>query len=108
MTRYLVKVSPDRNAYLEWSTIVGNAVSFGDREYYLTESDETRLARTDKHGTSSYDRFFGWDDTYLIVANNQPNTDGMLPRQRLPDLYDLFERDTEAPIPSEWLEPFED
>lgn len=114
MPKFLLKVSPDRDAYIEWSTIVDAPVQFGTREECVEEFGEERVARTDRNGTSALyfhwleleDQEGGWRDEHLTVMNGAEVT-GLLPRSRLSDLYDLLDNDPEALIPAEWIEPFE-
>ena len=112
MARYIVKASPDRDAYFMWSTEVDFPVGFGTREEMLTESSvtEERMERADSNGTSAQwsgvpmdKQKFGWHDGEFLVAS-----DGLwnLPRTRLIDLWDLWDQDEDcAHIPLEWMTP---
>lgn len=111
MPRFLMKVAPDRDAYVEWSTVVEAPTAIGSRAAFVAELGEERLAWTDAQGTSA--QWFewlpptqqdgGWDDRGQIYQQR-----GFLPRARLADLYDLLDADPNAEVPDEWLEPFED
>ena len=111
MPRFIIKVSPDRDAYVEWSTVVDAPVSVGNRAAYAAEHGEDRLRRTDEAGTSA--RYFdwllpeeqagGWVDPYLICEGA-----GTLPRERLGDVFDLLVADPDARIPDEWCTKWED
>ena len=83
MPRYLMKVAPDQDLYVEWSTVVDNITWAGTREELLVfarserwKGDvEERIARTDREGTSAM--FFdeppqegSWDDAQLLVTND--------------------------------------
>lgn len=112
MPTYIIKVHPDRDAYMEWSTIVDAPTSIGTRADYLAENDETRLARTDLQGTSARHwkrqpprrQFCGWDDTEGPIYMQR----GYLPRAHFADVYDLLDQDIDAEIPPDWLTPLED
>lgn len=111
MPRFLIKVAKDRDAYIEWSTIVEAPAAIGNRADFLAGNDEERLARTDAQGTSAM--YFdwlppekqegGWDCSGLIYMQL-----GFLSRARFADVYDLLSVDINASIPAEWLEPFDD
>ena len=110
MPRYILKATRDRDAYIEWSTVVDAAVSFGTRADYVAQFGEERIARTDTNGTSAM--FFdwlsgpeqagGWDDDELIVMEGS-EVPGVMPRERLGDLYDLLINDVIAKIPAAWV-----
>lgn len=119
MPRFLIKATRDRDAYLEWSTIVDAPVSIGTRAGYVTQYGEERLSRTDEHGTSAM--YFdwlpgdqqqgGWADEALLIANIIPPEfplGALLPRTRLGDLYDLLTKDVNATVPADWVTPFDD
>lgn len=118
MGRTIIKVAKDRDAYIEWSSVVEAPVAFGTREDFLTYRGAeprgwiaSRFDRADQCGTSAM--FFGWlppeqqeggwEDPGLIYMQR-----GVLPRNRMSDLYDLLMADANAEIPSDWLIPFED
>lgn len=115
MPRFLIKATRDRDAYIEWSTVTDSPVSIGTRAEYAAAFGESRLARTDRNGTSA--KWFdaqhgeleegGWADESLIVVEGAEHP-GMLPRERLGDLYDLLSADINAPIPADWVTPFPD
>lgn len=115
MPRFILKATPDRDAYIEWSTVVDAPVGIGTRAEYAAVFGESRMARTDRNGTSA--KWFdarhgeleegGWADESLIVMEGAEQP-GHLPRERLGDLYDLLSADINAPIPADWIEPFDD
>lgn len=115
MAYYIVKVSPDRDAYLEWSTYTDTVAGIFTKNEYIEErpNEADRMDRADRYGSSAnwpgvdpHKQIFGWNDEDFLVMSNP--TQGFLPRTRLPDLYDLLDADIEAHIPSEWLAPLED
>ena len=111
MPSFILKADPQRDAYIEWSTVVDAPTDVGDRAYFLTKNAEDRMARADEAGTSA--RYFdwlppeeqagGWVDPYLIYEGA-----GTLPRERLGDVFDLLVADPDARIPDEWLHQWED
>lgn len=117
MPRFLTKVAPDRDAYIEWSTVVDSPVGIGTRTECAAQGwEDWRLDQTDKNGTSAMwfdwlpgrEQQGGWDDDYLLVAEAAEKTIGTLPRQRLGDLYDLLAEDINAKVPQDWLGPWGD
>ena len=115
MPRFIIKVSPDRDAYVEWSTVVDAPVSVGNRAAYAAEHGEDRLRRTDEAGTSA--RFFdwlppeeqegGWADP-VLVCTSRGGFPAALPRVRLGDVFDLIMADPGAHIPDHWLTQWKD
>lgn len=111
MPQFIIKADRERDAYIEWSTVVDAPVAIGTRADFLAESAEERMARTDAQGTSARGYNWlpptqqegGWDDDGLIYMQR-----GTLPRSRLGDLFDLLDADINAEVPDEWLTPFED
>lgn len=51
MGRYILKV-PDRDLYVEWSSIVEAPLMWGTREEFLEDFEEERLDRADALGSS--------------------------------------------------------
>lgn len=102
MGRIIIKAAPDRDLYVEWSTIVEAPVFIGGRAETLAhlhreqeggDAPEVRLARVDETGTSakgSYAWFGAWDDEGLIYEQR-----GSVPRERLCDFLDAYLRDDE-------------
>lgn len=98
MPTYVLKVDPDLDLYVEWSTVVDDACRVGTRAEMLEtlrravppgydpqpgSAPEDRLRRADESGTtalwpSAVDPFGGWGDRYLMVQQR-----GLLPRGRL-------------------------
>lgn len=112
MPRFIIKVARDRDAYLEWSTVVEAPVAIGSRAAFAAEHGEVRLARTDRQGTSAmyYDwlpptqQEGGWDDAAGLIYMQR----GYLRRDRFGDLYDLLDADIDAEVPDDMLVPVED
>lgn len=55
--RFIVKPSPDRDEYVEWSTIVEAPMRIGSRADFVRELGQgvaSRLDRADETGTTSY------------------------------------------------------
>lgn len=112
MPHFIIKAARDRDAYLEWSTVVEAPVAIGSRAAFVVEHGEARLERADVQGTSA--QFFdwpsptqqegGWDDAEGLIYMQR----GFLRRDRFADLYDLLATDINAEIPDEMLTPFED
>lgn len=86
MGRYLMKCAPDRDLYVEWSSVVDNAVWVGTRSeaLRLPQTDPERLDRTDQTGTSTlwetegYPREGSWDDASIHVSNTERRDDGVI------------------------------
>lgn len=75
MPSYIVKPERDVDFYINWSTIVDAPLSWGTRaevEASRVESPADRFERADATGTSSFDGFFGWDETEFDVENTGP------------------------------------
>lgn len=90
MGRYIVKPVAERDFYVEYSTIVDNWVSCGDRETMLFfRIEEKRLARADALGSSSWEGF----DSF---ASRSP--EGMLFRG-------VGDREDDFHVPWEGIEP---
>lgn len=123
MGSQIIKVSPDRDLYMEWSSIVEAPTFFGTRAetaVYLAEPKqglhettiahedavEQRLARADLTGSSAYSPLgCDWDDHGEIYQQQ-----GYLPRARFGEFADRFlaaGEDAEPDV-SDLLEPFED
>jgi hypothetical protein len=116
MPSYVLKADPNRDLYVEWSTIVDDATFIGTREemlaYLQTErpgggihAPEARLHRADEMGTScmwkvaGHPRLGAWEDPRLLVAQY-----GYLRRSDLA-LYAMLADDEQAA--RALLEPFE-
>lgn len=107
MSHIIIKVSPDVDRYVEWSTVLDGPTAIGTRADMLREimatndqpagDIEKRLRRADMTGTSAvgtFELFGSWSDTGFVVENR-----GWLPRAKLGeflDLYDLDEDDNSA------------
>ncbi|MFE9099867.1 hypothetical protein [Actinomadura geliboluensis] len=71
MPYYILKPDPDRDLYVEWSTIVDAPVGHGTRAEWVAEGiAPARLDRADRTGTSAYRPLAvgAWDDAELMVA----------------------------------------
>ena len=109
MPQFIIKADRERDAYIEWSTVVEAPIAIGTRADFVAESAEERMARTDTQGTSArwYDwlpptqQEGGWDDHEGLIYMQR----GFLPRSRFGDLYDLLSADINAEVPDEWLTP---
>jgi hypothetical protein len=85
MPAYLMKCEPDRDLYVEWSTVVDNLTWVGSRAEALRlgQTDEERVARTDRTGTSTLWRVEGypqegsWDDPTILVCNTERRDEGV-------------------------------
>jgi hypothetical protein len=116
MPRYLVKVTPDEDLYVEWSTIVDAPTAWGTREEmfeYLLRWDqkkeeyarpeiEERFARADEYGTSSLHRDYDWDDDEFMYLQS-----GLVPRARLAEFLHSFNPEDQS-FDESLLFPFED
>lgn len=111
MGRQIVKVAPDVDAYLEWSSIVDAPVWAGTRDELLeylvgehehrgavdlrdVEAVRERIARADETGSSGHAPFgYGWTtEEMLVMEGGGP---GMLPRARLGEAYALLRAEME-------------
>lgn len=116
MGRIIIKAAPDRDLYVEWSTIVEAPVFIGDRAETLAhlkrneergqrfDAPEARLKRADQTGTSAkadYSWFGAWDDNGLIYQQR-----GTVWRENLPAFLDAYQRDDEKAALL-LVEPFE-
>jgi hypothetical protein len=104
MPSFILKVTPDRDLYVKWSTIVENMTRSGTRAEFLEHlaavqpdllddpghCPEARLARADAYGTSAltHPPDGGWDDKSLIVDQR-----GILPRADLEAYVDAIVAD---------------
>ncbi len=121
MGTIILKVDPDRDLYVEWSSVVESPTYIGTRAEFLAyltheipdgysplpgNSPEDRLARADETGTSACygtpPHFGAFDAGGFIVEQR-----GVLPRADLGRFVDalLAENETTA---YELLQPFED
>ena len=106
MGQCIVKVAPDVDRYVVWSSVVDAPVSYScTREQVLQwavedwherpEQAEAHVVRADTYGSSDRAIGFGrWDDEDLQVVHGSPD-DGWyhLPRARLADYMDALDRD---------------
>jgi len=123
MGTIILKVAPDQDLYVAWSSIVEAPVGFGTRAEMLADlrrdwhrahpdciprpgtGPEVRLERADATGTSAYrDGDYapgGWDDKELIYEQR-----GILARSKLGLMVELLAAERETAV---WdlLEPFD-
>lgn len=72
MPTYIVKPNPDRDLYVEWSTVVENLTGVGTRAQIGGAED--RMARADETGSSAaggMKGYRGWDDGQFLVTNTE-------------------------------------
>lgn len=119
MGQCIVKVAPDVDRYVVWSSIVDAPVSYScTREQALAwavedwrerpDQAEAHVARADKYGSSDRAVGFGrWDDEHLTVMEGSPD-DGWyhLRRDRLGAYMDALDRD-DVPAAQALLECWE-
>ncbi|NEA21598.1 hypothetical protein [Actinomadura bangladeshensis] len=87
MPLYILKPEPDRDLYIEWSTIVDAPVGHGTRAEWVADGiAPARLDRADRTGTSAYRPLDvgAWDDAELMVAEPLGRR-RLLPRDHLID-----------------------
>lgn len=112
MPSYIVKIKPDHDLYVYWSTIVEGPIAIGTRtelaDYLRTRAHHVsaelaapeRFDRADNTGTSSIDRFYDWSNEGFIVEQY-----GTVKRSDIPELMRcMAERIDYAHL----LTPFED
>ena len=117
MPSFVVKVAPDVDQYVVWSTVTESPHAWGTRdeiaEYLTSEAGqqvheyqpppiEERFARADLNGTSAFHGGYGWEDAGIIFEQR-----GWLPRARLAGFLDSFDPDTET-FDLGLLEPFKE
>lgn len=116
MPQYVVKVTPDDDLYVMWSTVVDAPAVWGTRdeiaEHLLRRDEkkpefakpeiEDRMARADLYGTSSFQGDYGWDDDCFMYHQS-----GWFPRSRLTAFLASFDPETQS-FNEDLLEPFED
>lgn len=108
----IIRVSPDEDLYLEWSSIVEAPTFVGTRtqllvhlhrNYQPVETPEQRVDRTDETGSSGRDGWgCKWDATGEIYMQR-----GFLPRARMAEFARRLLADQNAE-PTDLLEPFDD
>ena len=116
MGSQIVKVAPDQDLYLEWSSVVDAPTRVGTRaefaahlnearrgeEWMPAERIEARLRRADETGSSAYRPFaIDWNHTGPMYQQQ-----GTLPRHRLVEYAHRLLVDIDAE-PDDLLEPFE-
>lgn len=122
MPTFVMKVAPDRDQYVGWSTVVESIVWIGNRQEAARilardipagydpkpgNSPEDRLRRADESGTSALYPDYGpydgaWDDPIQIVEQR-----GVLERASFPAFVDAWQSDNPESA-YELLRPFED
>jgi hypothetical protein len=117
MGSQIIKVSPDQDLYLEWSSVVDAPTRVGTRaeftaylneprrgETWMTAAQiEQRLWLADETGSSAYRPFgISWDHRGSMYQQQ-----GILPRARLAEYAQRLLVDIDAE-PGDLLEPFDD
>lgn len=116
MPRYIVKVNPDEDLYVEWSTVVDGPIVWGTRDEiteYLIDSSEKkreyatpevadRMRRADEYGSSALQGDFQWGDDFIMYQQK-----GWMPRKRLLAFLYSYDETTQS-FNEGLLEPFED
>lgn len=85
MGRYLMKCDLNRDLYVEWSSVVDNLTWVGTRAeaLRLDQTDEERVARTDRTGASTLWKVVGypvegtWEDATIHVCNTERREEGV-------------------------------
>jgi hypothetical protein len=95
MPSYIVKAHPDRDLYVEWSTVVDAPIRWGRASDFPPPIPADRKARADSRGTSSIDGFYDWDQKTLIVANMGDGDFYQLPRSDIDNFLSVLEDDPE-------------
>lgn len=109
MGQCIVKVAPDVDRYVVWSSVVDAPVSYSctrvqavawavEEWHERPDQAEAHVVRADKYGSSDRAVGFGrWDDEHLTVMEGSPS-DGWyhLPRERLAAYMDALDVDDEA------------
>jgi hypothetical protein len=123
MPTIIVKLDPNEDFYVLWSSVVDAPTSFGTRaqitehllyydfsqgqidDGYAQRQIDARFERADERGTSSMVRGDGdWSDEFFMYMQ-----EGLLRRDHLKTLYERMEAlDTDYPDVSDLLIPFED
>lgn len=118
MPSYVVKVTPDEDLYVVWSTVEECPYAWGTREEitgYLLERSEKqpkyakpeideRFERADATGTSMFYGHYSWDAAGFIFQQK-----GLLPRSKLAAFLDSYScEDGRDTYDETLLEPFED
>lgn len=119
MPSWIVKPSPDHDLYVEWSSVVDNAVAIGTREEMIVGGVAVeRLDRAGRTGTSCKgferegDGFQpgGWDDKGFILTNMETRQGfRWLPRANLLRFVQaMYVGDTDTAESDEITEPCDD
>lgn len=125
MGKQIIKIAPDRDLYVEWSSVVEAPTAWGTRaemaawlqepkqgygQITIAAADavEDRLARADRTGSSGYPPFgCTWDDWGEIYMQQ-----GKLPRSRFGALIDRYAAHPDirhsTPDVRDLLDPFDD
>ncbi|MFF9565781.1 hypothetical protein ACF1AJ_20700 [Leifsonia sp. NPDC014704] len=74
MPHYILKPRPERDFYIDWSTVVDRPADWGSREMLSAELDgrsaaPERFDRADETGTSSLVGELGWGAEEIVVHN---------------------------------------
>lgn len=116
MGRYIIKPDLDRDFYVEWLTMIEDAVSWGDREFMISCGiKEDRLDRADNNGTSAFwfiidepDKGQIWKQQGWLLYSNMEEFFGRI-SDLYPDDVEIPENLLELhPELEEFLEPLEE
>lgn len=88
MSTYILKVSPNKDLYMEWSTVLGGPVRWGTASEL--ELGGRLQAEIDVAGTSSPDTDFGWEQDTLQVYNIGHEMGWSIPRESFADILDAI------------------
>ncbi|MDJ0005507.1 hypothetical protein BH92_27590 (plasmid) [Rhodococcoides fascians A21d2] len=105
MPHYIVKISPDQDLYVDWSTITDCPTVCGDRASVSAAlgpeaSGADRWERADRTGSSSHAGFYEWADDEFIAEQR-----GIVRRKDLPEMTRCLHAGLPYP---HILHPFED
>lgn len=82
MPRFIMKAQPDKDLYVDWSTVVDSPLEWGTAQEMQIEA--SRLERADMTGTTAYAGSGSWKSEGLIVRElGTSNTTWWLPRENL-------------------------
>ena len=103
MSRFLIKVHPQIDGYIEWSTIDNEPHDFGTREHFLDKGwDIWTLSKAHHLGSTGFDFF--WDDAVsLVAAPEMYQGDMHLCRCFLFDLFVLNRTTGTRKVPTSWM-----
>lgn len=107
MPKYILKVNPDEDLYVCWSTVVdaptfwGTKQDFYNHDYLIGDVTDDRFERADKRGTSAFDGDGEWGDKLMYMQY------GMLDRKDLKAFLESYD-DKTGMHSLDLIQPFED